>query len=178
MIRYSPATMKVTENPNASNSALDALINENHMETEEEQSNTGRMIKKQQKAVASDPNFDIRLFGQKDIEREFDILGVTAMEDLLQDNVKTCISDFREAGIKVWMLTGDKGDTAHQIAFSCGLYSHEQDFKVFRIEEDLSGDGKNTENVINQMNGLKDEAKYGVTISATTLVKIMAGEDG
>jgi hypothetical protein len=38
--------MKVTENPNASNSALDALINENHMETEEEQSNTGRMIKK------------------------------------------------------------------------------------------------------------------------------------
>ena len=63
--------------------------------------------------------------GQKDIEKDFDILGVTAMEDLLQDRVKDCIQDFRDAGIKVWMLTGDKGDTAHQIAFTCGLYSHD-----------------------------------------------------
>ena len=63
-----------------------------------------------------DPNFDVRLVGQKDIEKDFDILGVTAMEDLLQDRVKDCIQDFRDAGIKVWMLTGDKGDTAHQIA--------------------------------------------------------------
>jgi magnesium-transporting ATPase (P-type) len=98
------------------------------------------------------------------------------MEDLLQDNVKACISDFREAGIKVWMLTGDKGDTAHQIAYSCGLYSHESDFKVFRIEDEVGG--KNPDTVIDQMSGLKDEAKYGVTISATTLVNIMAGEDG
>ena len=69
------------------------------------------------------------------------------MEDLLQENVKSCISDFREAGIKVWMLTGDKGDTAHQIAFSCGLYSHEQDFKVFRIEDEVGE--RNPDNVIN-----------------------------
>ena len=60
-----------------------------------------------------DPNFDVRLVSQKDIEKDFDILGVTAMEDLLQDRVKDCIQDFRDAGIKVWMLTGDKGDTAH-----------------------------------------------------------------
>jgi len=72
-----------------------------------------------------DPNFDVRLVSQKDIEKDFDILGVTAMEDLLQDRVKDCIQDFRDAGIKVWMLTGDKGDTAHQIAYTCGLYSHD-----------------------------------------------------
>jgi hypothetical protein len=30
-----------------------------------------------------DPNFDVRLVSQKDIEKDFDILGVTAMEDLL-----------------------------------------------------------------------------------------------
>ena len=35
------------------------------------------------------------------------------MEDLLQDRVQECIKDFKEAGIRVWMLTGDKGDTAH-----------------------------------------------------------------
>jgi P-type E1-E2 ATPase len=40
------------------------------------------------------------------------LLGVTAVEDLLQENVAISINDFRSAGIKVWMLTGDKGETA------------------------------------------------------------------
>ena len=43
------------------------------------------------------------------------------MEDLLQDKVKDCIKDFRDANIKVWMLTGDKGETAHNIGISCGI---------------------------------------------------------
>jgi P-type E1-E2 ATPase len=77
----------------------------------------------------------VRELTANQIERDLKILGVTAMEDLLQDSVKECISDFRDAGIKVWMLTGDKGDTAHQIAYSCGLYSREVDFKVFKIDE-------------------------------------------
>lgn len=63
------------------------------------------------------------------------ILGATAMEDLLQDKVAESIQDFKDAGIKVWMLTGDKGETAHQIAFSCGLYSHDEGFKVFKVDE-------------------------------------------
>jgi len=40
------------------------------------------------------------------------MLAVTGVEDLLQDDVKSCIEDFRHAGISVWMLTGDKGLTA------------------------------------------------------------------
>jgi len=40
---------------------------------------------------------------------------VTAVEDLLQEGVKKCIIDFKEAGVKVWMLTGDKGLTAKMI---------------------------------------------------------------
>jgi phospholipid-translocating ATPase len=46
------------------------------------------------------------------LEEEITLLGVTALEDLLQENCKECISDFRAAKIKVWMLTGDKGETA------------------------------------------------------------------
>lgn len=49
------------------------------------------------------------------------LLGVTGLEDLLQENVKHCIKEFREAKIKVWMLTGDKGETAETIGVSCGL---------------------------------------------------------
>jgi len=40
------------------------------------------------------------------------ILGITAVEDKLQDDVAECVQDFISAGIKVWMLTGDKGETA------------------------------------------------------------------
>jgi P-type E1-E2 ATPase len=41
------------------------------------------------------------------------MLGVTGVEDLLQNDVKQCIVDFKEAGCKVWILTGDKGATAN-----------------------------------------------------------------
>ena len=43
------------------------------------------------------------------------------MEDTLQDEVAQCLADFKEAGIKVWMLTGDQGETAENIGYSCGL---------------------------------------------------------
>lgn len=48
----------------------------------------------------------------EDVESDLTLLGVSGVEDMLQDNVKECIQDFREAGIKVWMLTGDKDLTA------------------------------------------------------------------
>jgi len=55
------------------------------------------------------------------VEHSLRLVAVTGVEDLLQDNVKECITDFRDAGMKVWMLTGDKGLTAKEIAYSCGL---------------------------------------------------------
>lgn len=59
----------------------------------------------------------------EEVESNLRLVGVTGVEDLLQENVKGCIEDFRDAGIKVWMLTGDKGATAKEIAYSCGLLS-------------------------------------------------------
>ncbi|KEG15608.1 phospholipid-translocating P-type ATPase (flippase) [Trypanosoma grayi] len=51
------------------------------------------------------------------------ITGITAIEDKLQEAVHDTVRDFLRAGIKVWMLTGDKVQTAEQISLSCGLYS-------------------------------------------------------
>ena len=56
------------------------------------------------------------------------LLGVTGVEDLLQDDVKSVIFTIREAGIKVWMLTGDKLETAKCIAISTGFKSITQSF--------------------------------------------------
>ena len=47
-----------------------------------------------------------------EIEGDLTLCGVTAIEDKLQNGVPDCIASLRKAGIKVWMLTGDKVDTA------------------------------------------------------------------
>lgn len=57
------------------------------------------------------------------LEKNMKLLGVTGVEDLLQDDIKSVIFTLREAGIKVWMLTGDKLETAKCIAISTGFKS-------------------------------------------------------
>jgi phospholipid-translocating ATPase len=57
------------------------------------------------------------------IEKDMEYLGVTGVEDLLQEDVLTTIETLRSAGIQVWMLTGDKIETAKCIAISTGLKS-------------------------------------------------------
>jgi P-type E1-E2 ATPase len=48
-------------------------------------------------------------------------LGATGLEDALQEDVAECISEFKKARIKVWMLTGDKEGTALSIGEACGI---------------------------------------------------------
>ncbi|KAK6140761.1 hypothetical protein DH2020_025496 [Rehmannia glutinosa] len=57
------------------------------------------------------------------LEHDFEILGVAAIEDRLQDGVPETIETLRKAGINFWMLTGDKQSTAIQIALSCNFVS-------------------------------------------------------
>ena len=56
-----------------------------------------------------------------ELELELEMLGSTAIEDKLQDGVPSCIADMGRAGIAVWVLTGDKQETAINIAFACQL---------------------------------------------------------
>ena len=55
------------------------------------------------------------------LEKDLEFLGVTGVEDKLQDNVSSTIESLRNAGIKMWMLTGDKIETAKCIAISTGI---------------------------------------------------------
>jgi phospholipid-translocating P-type ATPase (flippase) len=56
-----------------------------------------------------------------EIEQNMTLLGVTAIEDRLQDEVPEVIADLAKAGIILWMLTGDKEETAINIGYSCNL---------------------------------------------------------
>ncbi|XP_071778034.2 phospholipid-transporting ATPase IC [Centroberyx gerrardi] len=55
------------------------------------------------------------------MERDLQLLGVTAIEDRLQDGIPETIAMLRQAGLKVWVLTGDKKETAVNIGYSCKL---------------------------------------------------------
>ncbi|KAI3473084.1 hypothetical protein Pfo_030376 [Paulownia fortunei] len=55
------------------------------------------------------------------IECNLTLLGATAIEDKLQEGVPEAIESLRQAGIKVWVLTGDKQETAISIGLSCRL---------------------------------------------------------
>jgi len=91
---------------------------------------------------------------------EYHIVGVTAVEDKLQDHVPETIGNLLDAGIRTWILTGDKKETAINIGYACNLLTPEMkdknllhdidhmNFKEYlrRHEEDLvvnSGNAKN-----------------------------------
>uniref|UniRef100_A0A096M158 Phospholipid-transporting ATPase n=1 Tax=Poecilia formosa TaxID=48698 RepID=A0A096M158_POEFO len=56
-----------------------------------------------------------------EMERDLLLLGVTAIEDRLQEGVPETIALLQEAGIRVWVLTGDKKETAVNIGYACRL---------------------------------------------------------
>eukprot|EP01133_Synstelium_polycarpum_P007008 gene7008-8143_t len=69
------------------------------------------------------------------LETGLNLLGITAIEDKLQDEVPETIYSLRQASIKVWMLTGDKYSTAIQIAHSCNLI--ERGCAIYTVGKDL-----------------------------------------
>ncbi|XP_041119325.1 phospholipid-transporting ATPase IF-like isoform X1 [Polyodon spathula] len=56
------------------------------------------------------------------IEKDLELLGATGVEDKLQEKVQETIESLRLAGIKVWVLTGDKHETAVSVSLSCGHF--------------------------------------------------------
>ncbi|KAF5968451.1 ATPase [Fusarium bulbicola] len=67
------------------------------------------------------------------IEQSFDLVGATAIEDKLQKGVPETIERLRKANIKVWMLTGDKRETAINIAHSARICRPGSDLYILDI---------------------------------------------
>eukprot|EP00602_Paraphysomonas_sp_CaronLab_P005224 CAMPEP_0185037446 /NCGR_PEP_ID=MMETSP1103-20130426/31882_1 /TAXON_ID=36769 /ORGANISM="Paraphysomonas bandaiensis, Strain Caron Lab Isolate" /LENGTH=1289 /DNA_ID=CAMNT_0027575425 /DNA_START=341 /DNA_END=4210 /DNA_ORIENTATION=- len=71
------------------------------------------------------------------VEKSLTVLGVTAIEDKLQEGVPQTIADLGNAGVKFWVLTGDKVETAINIGYSCRLLGPEM--VLIRLQE--TGEG-------------------------------------
>ncbi|KAG5303367.1 neomycin-resistance protein [Histoplasma capsulatum G186AR] len=63
---------------------------------------------------------------QQYLEQNLELLGVTGVEDKLQKDVKPSLELLRNAGVKIWMLTGDKVETARCVAVSAKLVARGQ----------------------------------------------------
>ncbi|PXF39998.1 putative phospholipid-transporting ATPase IIB [Gracilariopsis chorda] len=68
---------------------------------------------------------------QSDVEHDMNVLALTGVEDKLQPNVLETLEKLRHAGIRVWMLTGDKVETATCISNSSRLAQRYQG--IFRV---------------------------------------------
>ena len=77
----------------------------------------------------------------EEIEQEMILLGATAVEDKLQEDVPATIANLGRAGIKLWVLTGDKMETAINIGYSCNLLTDDM-LDVFIVEGSSSSEVK------------------------------------
>lgn len=83
-----------------------------------------------------------------EIEQDLQFIATTAVEDKLQDKVPETIKFLREAGMKLWVLTGDKRETAENIGYSANLLDRNMD--VVHVK------GRSSKEVGDQLNGTLD----------------------
>ena len=89
-------------------------------------------VKSKQKELINDEESLIN-----ELESNMDFLCVTGVEDRLQEHVYDTIDKLKHAGIRVWMLTGDKLETAMCIAISTGLKAPENNFHIIQSISDV-----------------------------------------
>ncbi|XP_065596134.1 phospholipid-transporting ATPase ID-like [Cyrtonyx montezumae] len=88
----------------------------------------------------------------EEIEKDLMLLGATAIEDKLQDGVPQTIETLAKASIKIWVLTGDKQETAMNIGYSCNLL-YDDMADVFVIE------GSTSDEVLNELRNARKKMK-------------------
>lgn len=85
------------------------------------------------------PELEERMLQMQDaFENDLELLGAVAIEDRLQDGVKESVEFIRRAGIRMWMITGDKSETGLAVARNAGLVSHNAEIVCFNEQETVS----------------------------------------
>ena len=96
---------------------------------------------RQAKLSVIDRNSSVQSVISNMLEKDLELLGLTGVEDKLQDEVKTTLETLRNAGIKIWMLTGDKIETATNIAMSSKLVARNQTiYQIQKLESVISAE--------------------------------------
>ena len=100
------------------------------------------------------------------IEHDFYLLGATAIEDKLQDGVPDTIHTLQEAGIKIWVLTGDRQETAINIGMSCKLIS--EDMSLLLVNEESSAATR--DNLTKKLTAIRSQSSSGAELDTLALI--------
>ncbi len=96
----------------------------------------------------------------ENIENNLSLLGITAIEDKLQDDVPAVINDLSRAGVTLWMLTGDKEETALNIGMSCNLLlsdTHVHSLTNIQSSDEFSKELSTISNIIDPLSKYKNK---------------------
>uniref|UniRef100_A0A8D0DFY4 Phospholipid-transporting ATPase n=1 Tax=Sander lucioperca TaxID=283035 RepID=A0A8D0DFY4_SANLU len=113
----------------------------------------------------------------EEIEKDLLLLGATAVEDKLQDGVPQTIEQLAKADIKIWVLTGDKQETAENIGYSCNMLREEMK-EIFVVAANTA-DGKQitTTHIISSIIYMIKAAHIGVGISGQEGMQAVLSSD-
>lgn len=100
------------------------------------------------------------------IEKDFYLLGATAIEDRLQDGVPETIHTLQQANIKVWVLTGDRQETAINIGMSCKLLS--EDMMLLIVNEESASATR--DNLQKKMDAIRTKGDGNIEMENLALV--------
>ncbi|EGV60643.1 drs2 neo1 protein [Yamadazyma tenuis] len=126
------------------------------------------------KSALSDRAKKVEEVGES-IEHSFDLIGASAIEDKLQDGVSEAIEKLRRAGIKMWMLTGDKRETAINIGYSCRLIKDYSTVSILNIDHGKDEVRKRILSTVKKVNG-GGIAHCVVVVDGATLATIQNDE--
>ena len=113
----------------------------------------------------------------EEIEKELVLVGATAIEDKLQEGVPDTIATLARAGIKIWVLTGDKQETAENIAFACQLLR--TDMQLNRVVGDTADEVRQELKTALQRNTQyigKETEHLALIVEGKSLIAIMDDE--
>ncbi|KAI1167974.1 hypothetical protein F5B18DRAFT_341028 [Nemania serpens] len=100
------------------------------------------------------------------IEHDLYLLGATAIEDKLQDGVPETIHTLQEANIKVWVLTGDRQETAINIGMSSKLLSEDMMLLIVNEEDAVA----TRQNIQKKLEAIRNNAEGSIEMDSLALV--------
>jgi phospholipid-translocating P-type ATPase (flippase) len=101
------------------------------------------------------------------IEKGLKFVGITAVDDRLQDQVPETIRLVKEMGIRLWVLTGDKTETAVDIARSCSLFTSSTTL-AYAVKAKDAKDAEDS--LLKAYSELEGKADAGIVLDGQTLL--------
>ncbi|KAG1176891.1 hypothetical protein G6F70_006319 [Rhizopus microsporus] len=127
--------------------------------------------RKYQEAAASISQREERIDAvSEEIEKNMLLMGGTAIEDRLQIGVPETIAELAKSGIKLWVLTGDKTETAINIGYACNLLTTDMELLVLKADN-RTDTGILLDETLQRMRTEKvsEDIKYALVIDGVTL---------